>query len=285
MKYFLLLLSLITCIVSCREKPKPVHQNTHVSQKKDTIVEKELQNIYTKIADSLCAPLQVSDYKYTDRNTHIYFLNPKDSLDCFIFVSEVACGFPAGSCGSDIQVIKRKGGKYRSMLSACGYIYNTLNAQNDDILSFIYGTHDGYKVQVNWDGKEFDEENISVNNVKYEYIIRISEASHRNVTDFTLYNPKDSIDDKIPVIVEDFQYGMKRKGKLYTVMLDKSQEMYLFDDGDNPQIILSAKGKYNLRPIVSLKDIYDIMLLGDGNSLQNSQSWTYDKQKNKYLPE
>lgn len=273
-------------LFSCQEN-KPTRKNTTTQKVKtdSTSNEKIINNIYTKIADSLCSPLQISDLKYTTKNTKIISLNPSDSLDCFIFLSEVACGYPSGSCGYDMQVIMKKNGKYTSELSTCGYIFNTLHEQNEGISSFIYGTHDGYKIQVNWNGKEFEEINISVNNIDYKYISKIAEASHRSPTDFVNYDPKTSDDElRIPVSSEEIPIGIKKIGKLFTVMTGKNPELYLFDNSTTPQLILITRGNLIIKPVASLKDFYDLIITYDGNNIDEPKFWQYDKSKKKYLP-
>ncbi len=276
-------------LISCQEKPKEKHATKTKSSDstnkslKDTVPEVEIKNRFTKISDSMCYPLLVSDFKYTNKNTQIFFLNPNDSLDCFIFSSEFSCGLPSGSCGNDIQVFKKNQGKYYSALSTCGLIYNVLNEQHDGILSFIYGTASGYKIKAYWNGSDFSEDNMSVNDIDYGYVLRLSEQTHLNPTEFSLYDPDKEQDDKIVVHVEDFKIGHNNTAKIYTFTLNRVPEMFVFlPNPDRPQLVFSKKGNFKIKGIVSGKEMYDLQVTDIANPA-DLQIFQYDKKKKKYL--
>lgn len=280
---------LIFLAVACQNKqPAAGNQSdtAHIVANPDTLVpERVIDNFYTRISDSLCPSRDTGGLAYTNKNTTAIPLYPGDSSACFVFASEVTCGYMPGSCGRDIQVIKKKDNGYYSVFSACGFVYNMLNEQNEGIHAFIYGTQDGYKIKVSWDGAQFSERSISVNDIAFNYVMALAEATHRNPTDFVLYNPKKEEGFKVPVRIEDIAIGPKQNGKIFTIMFDKAPEIFLFaGDKGSPKMILSGRGNFTLKTLNnSGKEFYDIITTPARNT-SDSQVWRYDKQKQKYVP-
>jgi len=273
----------------CQPKESPVSQTAdqktaHQSLTDTSIKEIAISNTYTKIVDSLCLGLKTNEISYTNLNTDIYILHPEDSTDCFVFASEATCGFLPGSCGRDIQIIKKtKKEGYRVAFSTCGNILTTINEKNDNILSFLYGTQDGYIVKVFWDGREFEDKTISINNISYNYIIKIAEATRHNPTDFILYDPHHPDSEKIPVIIEDFNLGINKYGKRFKVLFEREPEIFIFENKeDHPKIILTAKGSDTLQVITGTgKEYFDVSV----NRIEpraERQIWKYNYQKQQY---
>ncbi len=286
MKHLLRIFFLALIFLGCQPKNNPAdtHRNQQgVTSGRTDTTEKEIviDNIYTKIVDSVCNSVLSNDIEYTNFNTSIHVLTPGDSLDCFVFCSEATCGFLPGNCGRDIQVIKRTQEGYRVAFSACGNIYTTINEKKDHILSFLYGTQEGYIVKVFWDGREFEDKTISINNISYSYIIKIAEATRHNPTDFILYDLNHPNQEKIPVIVEDFQLGPNKPGKRFKVVFEQDPEVFIFENpDDHPKIILAAKGNDSIHVNINApKEYYDIMVT---TARQEKQLWKYNYKKRKY---
>ena len=151
------LLAFLLLLLSCnrRDRHKPVQKNggKKVTRTESVDVERVIDNEYTKIALSLCESIEFKELEYTTKNTKIIGLDIQQPVNCFLFASEISCGFPAGSCGDDIQVIMKDSTGYHQVFSVCGFVYNSLSEINYGIKSFLYGTSDGYKIKASWNGK------------------------------------------------------------------------------------------------------------------------------------
>lgn len=289
MKHLSWYLILVFIFWGCQPKESPVHQPkgkqaSGQSAADTAIKEVVINNTYTKITDSLCTTIETNDISYTNLNTDIYPLNPDDSTDCFVFASEVTCGFLPGSCGRDIQIIKRTKKKgYRVAFSACGDIFTTINEKNDNILSFLYGTQDGYIVKVFWDGREFEDKTISVNNISYSYIIKIAEATRHNPTDFVLYDPHHPDAEKIPVVIEDFSLGANKAGKRFKVLFEREPEIFIFEKKeDHPKIILTAMGNDSIQVMSGTGKEYFDVWINRTEPQAERQTWKYNYKKQRY---
>ena len=275
-------------LLGCQPKGSSVHQqkDQQAKGKRTTdasIKEVVISNIFTEIVDSLCISTSTADTVYTNLNTAIFVLNPDDSTDCFVFASEITCGFLPGSCGRDIQVIKRKKkGGYRVVFSTCGHIFTTINEKNDNILSFLYGTQDGYIVKVYWDGREFEDKTVSINNISYDYIIKIAEATRHNPSDFVLFDPHHPNTQKIPVLIEDFSIGTNKAGKRFKVLFEREPQLFIFEKNEHPRLILTTSGNDSLQVLAgSGKEYFDILIQhADPDATQ--QIWKYNYKKNRY---
>lgn len=116
----IVLLATISMYLGCKEDRKEVD----TEKVEDSIwVDKSewvLDNAFTRIKNSMCDTIPFESAAYTNKNTQIFSLNEVDSTEYFLFISEIDCGHPAGSCGQSIELIHRKGEEYISLGEYCG---------------------------------------------------------------------------------------------------------------------------------------------------------------------
>jgi len=290
------MITLLLFICSCNQRPeskaKPEGKSRNVVRTESVDSEKVIDNEYTKIVLGLCDHIEFKELQYTTGNTTIIGLDIQQPLNCFLFASEISCGFPAGSCGDDVQVIMKDSAGYRQVFSVCGYVYNSLSETNQGIKSFVYGTSDGYKVKASWDGKKFEETILSINNLNYACIKEITRITGIMESDFIPEDPTSEDRMHTRVRTEAVDIGNDRTLILYTVMLQQGANYFLFDainGSGKARLLLHTAKISSLQPVPNpLKEYPDIITTSDFKSTGNpedhfaTQLWRYDKSLKKY---
>jgi len=289
-----LLLLLISCNRKQEHKAIPGNKSKRVARIESVDSEKVIDNEYTRIVLSLCDHIEFKELQYTTGNTTIIGLDIHQPTSCFLFASEISCGFPAGSCGDDIQVIRKDSSGYRQIFSVCGYVYNSLSETNEGIKSFIYGTGDGYKIKVSWNGRKFEETILSINNLNYACIREITRITGIMESDFIPEDPTNDDRMHIRVRTEAVDIGNDRTATLYTVMQQQGASYFLFDvvnGSGKARLLLHTAKISSLQPVPNpLKEYPDIITTSDFKSTGNpkdhftTQLWRYDKSLKIYKP-
>lgn len=188
-------------LFSCKEKKK---ENQNTQQNTDSVhieyVDSvyEIHNEYTQIKTQLCDTIGFQDLKYTNANTQIFSLNPNDSTQKFLFITEVDCAFPAGNCGKTIEVIERAGSKYKSMIKVCGKIDSIYL----DKKTLTYSTISNRKYNLDFSGNKVKTNLLSVHNMPVEDLKAISKSLNVIEENLILKGEKTDNLDAIPVVFE-----------------------------------------------------------------------------------
>jgi hypothetical protein len=290
--FYLLCAFVLGSFAACthhEERQKPTRR-TALKQQKTINTEIVIDNKFTQIITNLCDEIEFNELKYTSKNTKIIPLDIHTATDCFLFASEVNCGFPAGSCGDGIQVIMKGPGGYHPVFEACGYVYNSLSEINHGIKSFVYGTADGYKIKVAWNGKRFWEQIISINGLNYSNIKEIAKITSMMETDFVPEDPKNDDIKRTRVRVETVDIGREKSLKLYTVFLSDESQYFLFDgetNSGNARLLLHTQRVTAIQSLPDFaKDYPDLLITTDPDHTGKPQShtWRYDRHQKIYVP-
>lgn len=283
------LLGTLSACSAPEEKKKP-QKPVSINKPQTVDSEKVIDNKFTQIVSNLCGNVEFEDLKYTNKNTEIISLDIRTSTDCFLFASEINCGFPAGTCGDDIQVIMKGAGGYHAVFEACGYIYNSLSEINHGIKSFVYGTSDGYKIKVAWNGKRFTEQTLAINNLNYSSIKEISKLTKIVESDFTPEDPKNEDGLHTRVRIEPVDIGREKSLKLYTVMLEQEPEYFLFDSENSAGVARLLLHTTKVSAIQSLpdfaKDYPDLLITSpdEKSGKLSTHTWRYERHQKIYRP-
>lgn len=248
---------ILTCITFCSCEPNSQTKNqVKELENKDELelTETPIDNEYTKIVLSLCN--EVYENKFTSTNAEYFDLNGHGGKDCFVFSSSLYCGAPMGTCGSNIQIIRRFGDKYKIVFEACGFNIFPSIETNFEFLAFTYETKDGIKKKVYFNGKKFVEKAIYVNNLDYDKLKIISEKTNYDIRSFKLKGTLANTYADVDVSVSKIQIGRKQTSELFTVSLAPFHYFLFCNDSlvfwtNN---ILSMETK-----IDDSKDFYDII--------------------------
>ncbi len=189
-------------LFSCKEKKK---ENQNTQENTDSVhieyVDSvyEIHNEYTQIKTQLCDTIGFQDLKYTNANTQIFSLNPSDSTQKFLFITEVDCAFPAGNCGKTIEVIERTGSnKYKSMIKVCGKI-DSIYLDNK---SLTYSTISNRKYNLDFSGNKVKTNLLSVHKMPVEDLKAISKSLNVIEENLILKGEKTDNLDAIPIVFE-----------------------------------------------------------------------------------
>jgi len=117
---------LVSIMWSCGEDGGEVEHNdsdtAHVNiQYVDSIY--ELSDTFTQIKKSLCGSNIDTKLLYTNENSSYIPVDLLDPTAFFIYISNVDCGEPGGTCGDYINIIKRvDDNAYKNLLQVCGQL-------------------------------------------------------------------------------------------------------------------------------------------------------------------
>jgi hypothetical protein len=230
--FFLPLLLLLP--LSCARENDIETAPAETTQQKDSLdseITKELplDNEYTQVALSLCD--DTGRFVYTESNTICFDLSVNQGSDCFVFASELYCGHAGGSCGYSIDVYQKGDTGYTVPFSGCGFNPAPLRFSKDGILSFTYEVRSGYTMQVNWNGKEFEEEIIAVNGLNYIHMDQISKITGNDITSYISNDPESRDNVAHRVNIERLHFGENCYGELYEVNSHGSErDFFLFNE-------------------------------------------------------
>lgn len=189
---------------------------------------KRLENGYTRIALSLCD--EVYKQVFTDSNITFVSLDVNSDSACFVFASELYCGAPMGSCGQNIQVIQRTEKGYQVVFERCGYNVSQSRAANFGLLNFYYETRDGIKYKVFYDGKNFEEVPITINQLDYTKIRKIARQVGQDYRCFSPETPTDRDWESNKVVIEKVKVGPSAFAELYTIKMAPTQQFLFYND-------------------------------------------------------
>jgi len=189
---------------------------------------KKLENGYVRIALSLCD--EVYKHAFTDSNTTFFSLDVTNDSCCFVFASDLVCGAPMGSCGQNIQVIQHTEKGYQVVFERCGNNVSQSRAANFGLLNFYYETRDGIKYKVFYNGKNFEEVPITINELDYVKIRKIASEVGQDYRSFTPEQETDREWESNKVVIEKMQIGSSALGELYTVKMAPTQQFLFYND-------------------------------------------------------
>jgi hypothetical protein len=220
-KVKILFIGLVAVLVSCQPSSEKEPEGDI-----DTI--KETENGYTRIALSLCDEL--FQFAYADSNTTFFSLDVNSDSSCFVFVSDLVCGAPMGSCGQNVQVIQHTASGYQVVFERCGFIVCQSKEANYGFLSFYYETRDGLRYKVFYNEKNFDEKILTINNLDYKRIRVIASKLGQDYRSFTPESETDREWESNKVVIEKVQIGPSAFAELYTVKMAPTQQFWFYND-------------------------------------------------------
>lgn len=280
----LILLSfLILC--SCGQNSQNKNEKTTVDKDQKTgSTEKIIANEYTKIALSLCT--EIYNHKFTDANTEYFDLNILEDKECFVFASELVCGGPMGSCGRNIEIYKRVGEKYEIVFMTCGYNISYSRESSFGYLTFTYESRDGIRSKVIYNGKQFVETPILVNNMDFNRLKIISKLTNYDIRSFVPddYNSNNNFSERVKI--EKIKIGTNYQAELYTV--SSAPLRYFLFIGDS--LIFSTSDILSFETIIDeSKSFYDIRTYSIKNYVMSKDTsyliptiYKYSKNSEKY---
>lgn len=182
-----------------------------------------LDNEYTRIKNSLCDTIGFDDLKYTNANTQIISLDPLDSLQRFIFISETDCGFPSGNCGKIIELIERKKNNgYQSLIKVCGLVDTIFYDQKQ----IIYSTFARHQYALDCSKRDIRPRLRQINGMPVEDIQYLGQELNVLEDNFI---PKGSPSDNADAIALDCKIKMLSPGLYLRVYeLEFQDEAYVF---------------------------------------------------------
>ena len=135
-----------------------------------------------------------------------------------------------GTCGQNIQVIQRKERGYQVVFERCGNNVLESRAANFGLLYFYYETRDGIKYKVFYNGKNFEEVPITINQLDYAKIRKIARQVGQDYRCFTPEKQTDRDWESNKVVIEKVQIGPGIFGELYTVKMAPTQQFLFYGD-------------------------------------------------------
>jgi hypothetical protein len=236
----------------------------------DTI--KETENGYTRIALSLCD--EVYKHTYTDSNTTFFWLDLTNDSSCFVFVSDLVCGAPMGSCGQNIQVIQHTENGYQVVFETCGSKVSESREANYGLLNFYYETREGLRYKVFYNEKNFEEKTISLNNLDFAKIRIIASKLGQDYRSFTPETQTDRDWESNKVVIEKVQVGPSAFAELYTVKMAPTQQFWFYNDS----LVLHLNEVLSFEVLSrSSQKMYDI-------KTYNSDSYAMTRDTSYYVP-
>ncbi|MBP6665326.1 MAG: hypothetical protein KA168_08580 [Chitinophagales bacterium] len=243
-----------------------------------------IDNEYTKVVLSFCN--DVGEAKFSDENTTYFDLNDYNELDCFVFSSQIMCGFPGGSCGNDITIYKKTSNTYSIGLNACGFNVTPCIETMNNIHSFIYDTKQGYRIKTFWNGHKFEDEIITVNGLKYKHIKMIAEIMGQEEINFIL-DDFDLSNAFIEVQIEPFKIGKHNYCDLYIILLPEKHYFLIEHD----KVLLHAVDIQSIESVVNKKSDYftlkimnlDKYTIKKDTVYLNPIYYTYSSKAQKYI--
>lgn len=249
----ILLTFLILC--SCGHNSQNKNEKKAVDKvQKTESTEKIIDNEYTKIALAKCT--EIYNHKFTETNTEYFDLNIFEDKECFVFASNLVCGGPMGSCGRNIEIYKRVGEKYEIVFVTCGYNIGYSRESCFGYLTFTYENRDGIRSKVYYNGKQFVETPISVNNLEFNRLTIISKLTNYDIRSFIPddHNSNDNVSERVKI--EKIKIGKNSQAELYTVVSVVPLRYYLFI-GDS--LIFTTSDILSFETIIDeSKSFYDI---------------------------
>ncbi len=93
---------------------------------------------YKQLLRTTCRLMEGCDFEYDTQNTRFFLLSGNNEDTCFVAESSIQCGCPGGSCGNDIQVIRKTGKDTKILLSLCGFTVEPEDTLIHKYRSFSY---------------------------------------------------------------------------------------------------------------------------------------------------
>ncbi len=225
---------------------------------------------------SICGkPIEGCEFEYNPDNTRFFLISGAGDDTCFVAESSIQCGCPGGSCGNDIQVIKKEKNATRILLTLCGYTVEPEDTITDVYRSFSYYLR-GYnskqlKVRVRYSEKAFKNDTLEKGGIPFPLLKSLLKAHPECLPDMDC-----PLADRIVV---DSLKTDEKGGFVWKVRLTP-------DDGAEKIYLLSTEGKY--RMLNTFESVHLINILPEvSNSFFNLrtetlfkiQTWTWNGKK------
>jgi hypothetical protein len=108
---------------------------------------------FEQIILRLCQPIAGCEIPYAGDNTRFIFLSQPNQDSVFAVESSIQCGCMGGSCGNDIQILRKENNEWKNILSVCGYNIQEQAQSEGEIapsgFSFDLRGANGYPLKVN----------------------------------------------------------------------------------------------------------------------------------------
>lgn len=201
-----------------------------------------IDNEYTKIKNSLCDTIGFDDLKYTNANTKIISLNPSDSLQRFIFISEADCGFPSGSCGKIIELIERdKTNQYTSLIKVCGLVDSIIY----DKKQILYSTFAQHQYSLDCSQRDIKPRLRQINGMPVEDIQYLSKELNVLEDNFIAKGKPTDNADAIPLECKTKMLGPGLFLRVYQLEYQDEAYVYAVITNEDKQIQkFGGRGKF-----------------------------------------
>lgn len=211
---------------------------------------KTLNNYYTEIVKQYCGS-DMGELNYTDSNTTCFTLTEADSEQCFVFASEVVCGYAGGNCGRDISVFYKKGNFHYIGYRSCGFNLTAGVQQQDGIRSFRYDTKEAFQILVKYMHGQFVEDTVYINGLDYKLAKTIAKPLHLQAYDL-MAEGTESSHASYQVWKEPFRLSANKTLDLVTVntpgtdyfLMDQGKVVFHINDVYSFEVASPAQGEY-----------------------------------------
>lgn len=259
--------------------------NPSIEKKSYDIKDKTLDNFYTDIVKRYCGS-DIGELDFTDSNTNCFTLTEADSEQCFVFASEIVCGYAGGNCGREISVFQKKGNSHYIEYRSCGFNLTAGMQQQDGIRSFRYDTKDAYQILVKYINGEFVEDTIYVNGLDYSLAKTIAKPLHLQAYDLMAEGVR-SNSATYQVWKEPFRLSANKTIDLVTVntpgtdyfLLDQGRMVFHINDVYSFEVASPAQGDY---PALKVYDYGHVRQTADTSFFEGS-TYRYDAGIGRYM--
>lgn len=262
---------------------------THPSLEKNSYASKgrTLNNYYTDVVKRICGS-DIGNLAYTDSNTTCFTLTEADSEQCFVFASEIDCGYAGGNCGRQISVYQKERNAHYVAYRSCGFNLIAGMQQQDGIRSFRYDTKEAYQILVKYINGRFVEDTIYINGLDYELAKAIAKPLHLQAFDLMAEGAKSS-SASFQVWKEPFRLSANKTLDLVTVntpgtdyfLLDNGKIVFHINDVYSFEVASPAQGEY---PALKVYDYGHVRQTRDTSYFEGSV-YRYNLGYGVYMPE
>ena len=230
---------------------------------------------YKRILRKTCMVIEGCEFEFEPDNTRFFLLSDSDQDTCFVAESSIQCGCPGGSCGNEIQVIKKDKKGVNVLLSLCGSTVEPTDTFEHHYRSFSYYLR-GYqskqmKIRVSYSQKEFHFDTLKKGNLDYRLLQVLLKDNAECLPDFDCV-----LADKITL---DSLVTNNQGGFLWKVTLppsNKPETTYLLSTDGNYKIINTFESALSFKPLAeSSKGYFDIEI----ETLFKLQTWKWTGKK------
>ncbi|MBX7243377.1 MAG: hypothetical protein K1X92_16680 [Bacteroidia bacterium] len=234
-------------------------------------------NRYKDYLLSTCSskPIEGCEFEYSPDNTRFFLISAPGEDTCFVAESSIQCGCPGGSCGNDIQVVKKEKKVFRVLLTLCGYTVEPEDTITTTYRSFSYNLR-GYnskqlKVRVRYSPQGFRYDTLEKGGISFSMLKSLLKD-----------NPECLPDLDCPLadrIVLDSLKTDEKGGFLWKVQLkpeDGTEKIYLLSQEGDYRILNKFESVYSVDTLPEISNGYFNLRT---ETLFKIQTWAWNGKK------